>query len=46
MRLAAPTLAALLLCTPALAGDTQVGSTVTWHLSSEVTSETGQKKFP
>ena len=41
-----PTFAAVLLAGAAFAGDTQPGSTVTWHLSSEETCETGQKKFP
>lgn len=31
---------------PALAGDTQPGTTVTWKYSSEVTTNTGKKKFP
>lgn len=31
---------------PALAGDTQPGTTVTWNFSSETTTNTGKKKFP
>lgn len=31
---------------PALAGETQPGTTVTWKFSSETTTNTGKKKFP
>ncbi len=40
----AAALAAIAL--PALAGDTQPGTTVTWKLTSETTTNTGKKKFP
>jgi len=31
---------------PSLAGDTQPGTTVTWKLTTETTSKTGNKKYP
>jgi len=33
------------LTAPAFAGDTQVGTMVTWGLSSELTGQTGTKQY-
>ncbi len=46
MRLSIPALALFAaLAAPAFAGDTQAGTTVTWSLSSELTGQTGTKKY-
>lgn len=46
MRHFSAALSVLLASASAFAGDTQAGTTVTWHASSEMTCETGNKKFP
>ncbi|MEK7466143.1 MAG: hypothetical protein AAB074_01905 [Planctomycetota bacterium] len=46
MRLSLPAYAmAAALVSPVFAGDTQVGATVTWGLSSELTGQTGTKRY-
>lgn len=46
MRLTLPVLAVFAaLAAPVLAGDTQAGTTVTWGLTSELTGQTGTKKY-
>ncbi len=46
MRPLIPALVALAsIAAPAFAGDTQAGTTVTWGLTSELSGQTGKKKY-